>query len=217
MPLTCMALVLTGLLLQAPVIHFGLSILGISAFFLRGPHPLDRLYTKLSAWLGSKYEIPANPLPRKYACLSSGVFNFIIGIGFIMNYTMLAYICGTLLVSMQLLSITTHFCYASWLYEYFFNFLHLHDAINLEKARKIRMEGALLVDVRTPVEYQKQSLTGSQNIPLYDLKEDTSYHGEKLLIYCRSGLRAKEAVKEINKSGLAEAYNLGGFDNALKL
>ena len=217
MPLMCMSLAILGLTFQLPLVHAGLSALGLGTFFTKGPHPFDLLYAAISRWFGNRRRIPANPLPRRYACLIAGVLNMVIATGFIIDSPLLAYIPGAVLISMQLLSLTTHFCLASWLYERIFSFLHLHNAISLEKARKLRMEGALLVDVRTPKEYQRQALTGSVNIPSYTIPDDKRYHGKEVLVYCTSGLRAKEVAKAVNDSGLAKAHNLGGFENALKL
>ncbi len=217
MPLMCMLLVITGLIFQVPAIHLGLALLGLGTFFTKSPHPFDRLYSLVLRWFGRHHKIPENPLPRRYACLSAGILNLVILGSFVTGHALVAYITGALLVSMQLLTLTTHFCLASWLYERLFGFLHLHNAISLEKARKLRLEGALLVDVRTPNEYYRQALTGSMNIPSYTIHYNTSYHDKELLVYCTSGLRAKEVVDSINSSGFAKAHNLGGFDNALKL
>ena len=73
--------------------------------------------------------------------------------------------------------------------------------------------GAVLVDVRTPEEYQSGRLKEATNVPLatfetaiYDFEK-----GKELLLYCRSGARSQMATNYLNSLGFS-AKNIGGIN-----
>ena len=84
-------------------------------------------------------------------------------------------------------------------------------------------EGGLLVDVRTPNEYNHHHLPDAINVPLSTLKAhissstSTQKHpllsqkGKKIIVYCRSGNRSSKALRLLKKEGYQEVYNLGGL------
>jgi len=72
-------------------------------------------------------------------------------------------------------------------------------------------EGAQLVDVRHPHEYQQSALRGSINIPLpviqqalKQLDKDTP-----ILLYCNSGQRSGTARRLLSACGFNQVHNLG--------
>lgn len=77
---------------------------------------------------------------------------------------------------------------------------------------------AVLLDVRTPSEYQSGHLAGARNIP-YDqvvnmraaLPQDIQ---TPIAVYCRGGRRAAEAIVILKQIGYQNLYNLGGFPQA---
>lgn len=71
----------------------------------------------------------------------------------------------------------------------------------------------LIVDVRTPEEYNELHVDGSINIP-YDTIDNTFNldKDQTLLIYCLSGKRASIATSKLKSLGYT-AYNMGGIDN----
>jgi len=84
-----------------------------------------------------------------------------------------------------------------------------------EFKEKIKEAGkdAVLIDVRTPGECQQGTLPKAKNINIMsadflskvrNLKKDKTY-----FVYCRSGHRSKEAVKQMKAEGL-KAYSLSG-------
>lgn len=214
MPAFCMAMVITGLALNLPAIHFFLSVIGLAGFLSKKHHPVDFIYIKMAS---RKRLSTTNPLPRRYASLMGASFNFAIGLFLFNDLYFMALGIGAVLVVLQLTVILTHFCLASWLYERFYAFLGHGDVISLSEARELRMRGALLLDVRTPKEHEKQIITGALNIPLPALKEHDIYRGKEVIIFCNSGMRSNEATNFINKNELAKAYSLGSIDNAIKL
>jgi rhodanese-related sulfurtransferase len=75
-------------------------------------------------------------------------------------------------------------------------------------------KGAVVLDVRTKVEYESGHLPGALNIDITsDLFAQTVSSLEKDLpyfIYCRSGNRSSQAVSFMKKIGFKEVYDLEG-------
>jgi rhodanese-related sulfurtransferase len=68
--------------------------------------------------------------------------------------------------------------------------------------------GALIVDVRSPGEYQTGHFPGAVNIPVDEIGRRTSELGEKdksIVVYCRAGRRAASAKAQLEKAGSLDA------------
>ena len=87
-----------------------------------------------------------------------------------------------------------------------------------DEARKIISENsdAVILDVRTPEEFDKKRIQGALLLPLEDLKEGKfdSLPTDKnatILTYCRTGRRAEEAAGIIAGKGYKNVYEMGGI------
>lgn len=84
-----------------------------------------------------------------------------------------------------------------------------------ELAEKLQSEQApLLVDVRTPVEYESLQVPGSHNVPLDLLQKNKEalaeqFSGEIVLI-CQTGNRANQALQHLRAAGVDTARVLEG-------
>ncbi|MFN3603699.1 MAG: rhodanese-like domain-containing protein [Leptonema sp. (in: bacteria)] len=72
-------------------------------------------------------------------------------------------------------------------------------------------QGAIVIDVRTPEEYQTGHLKNSFNIP-YDqieqhLKELEKYKDKTIILYCRSGRRSGIAKNILEMNGFRNVVN----------
>lgn len=79
-------------------------------------------------------------------------------------------------------------------------------------AQKLVREGALLVDVRTPAEYQSGHLERAVNIPFDELAARQSELGGKdtpVVLYCRSGRRTALGARTLQEQGFTKVYDLG--------
>ena len=90
--------------------------------------------------------------------------------------------------------------------------------INLEELEKMASEGAVLLDVRSPQEYQEGHLEGAILIPEYELvkrcEKELKDKKATIVVYCSSGSRSKRAQKKLEKLGYTKVYNLyNGFQN----
>jgi phage shock protein E len=71
---------------------------------------------------------------------------------------------------------------------------------------------ALVVDVRTPREYEGGHVDGAVNIPLNELSDRMVELGEKqrsIVLYCHSGMRAATALGMLKRAGYTNVVNAG--------
>ena len=76
------------------------------------------------------------------------------------------------------------------------------------------LEGAVLLDVRTPQEYREGRIPGSINIPLQSLSTADQIPAGKdapLFVYCYSGARSSQAVRLLAGMGYTNTKNIGGI------
>ena len=95
----------------------------------------------------------------------------------------------------------------------FFDFLRGSD-INQEVKEFQEMSDAVLLDVRTPQEYQGGHIPGSVNAPLQTLGSEDMLPADRdtpLFVYCHSGARSSQAVSLLTRMGYANAKNIGGI------
>lgn len=87
-------------------------------------------------------------------------------------------------------------------------------------AHETPMEIPLLIDVRTPQEYQAGYLKGAINIEYEQIVDDVSRlvqdKNRRIELYCRSGRRSGIAQKMLQNVGYKNVVNLGGFEMLLK-
>jgi rhodanese-related sulfurtransferase len=73
---------------------------------------------------------------------------------------------------------------------------------------------AVLLDVRTPVEFKENHLAGARNINWFgkDFDKQISEINKKqpLFVYCLSGGRSEEAATKLRKEGFQNVYELDG-------
>jgi len=95
----------------------------------------------------------------------------------------------------------------------FFDFFKQPD-INQGVNEFRQREDAILLDVRTPQEYQSGSIPGSQNVPLQSIDKVGTVVENKdaaLYVYCHSGARSRQAVSVLQHMGYTNVTNIGGI------
>ena len=88
--------------------------------------------------------------------------------------------------------------------------------ININEFKELINSDAIILDVRTPSEYEAGHLPNSININFFDddfinqvMKLDKS---KTLLIHCKSGGRSSKAMSKLKGKGFSTLYNmLGGY------
>ena len=76
--------------------------------------------------------------------------------------------------------------------------------------------GAVIIDVRSPIEFRGLHLEGAININVMgsDFEAQVAELDRQVvyLVYCRSGARSGNAVEQMRAMGFERAYNIGGID-----
>lgn len=75
--------------------------------------------------------------------------------------------------------------------------------------------GAVLVDVRSPAEFESGHATGSLNLPLHQLAQRAHEipPSVPVVVGCASGTRSGMAARQLKKLGFQEVYNIGSWRN----
>lgn len=74
--------------------------------------------------------------------------------------------------------------------------------------------GLVVLDIRTPEEFNEARLDGAINIDYYETnfadQLDTLDKNDPYVMYCRSGNRSSDAVKTMKDLGFTEVYEIDG-------
>ena len=95
----------------------------------------------------------------------------------------------------------------------FFDFLKQAN-INQGIEEYKKTAGAVLLDVRTPQEYQEGHIPESKNVPLQQLNNVVSVVKNTeipLFVYCYSGARSRQATGMLQRMGYSKVNNIGGI------
>lgn len=213
-PSVCSAITAVGLVLQLPWLLFAVSLLGMWAFFAPAAHPMDLIYNHGVRHLFGAVALPPNPLQRRLACLAAGVMNATAAVLFLMELPIAALVVGGMLLVLQAIVITTHFCTLSYMYEGIMRMLgQWHVPISEADGQKLLAEGVTLVDVRGRDEFERGAIDGAINLPVDDIEnhaQDLKGIGS-ILLYCRSGMRSQIAAEKLRTAGVSGVFDGGSM------
>lgn len=90
--------------------------------------------------------------------------------------------------------------------------------IDEKELNLILSKEAILVDVRSPQEYEEGHMKGATLLPEYDIKKKAKDllpdKNKEIVVYCSSGTRSKKAQEELQDMGYTKVYNLyNGYQN----
>ena len=76
-------------------------------------------------------------------------------------------------------------------------------------------KNALILDVRTPAEYEKRHIPNSVLLPIEELRkgnfEPLKDKNQRILIYCWTGRRAEDSAAILIENGYERVYEFGGL------
>lgn len=84
-----------------------------------------------------------------------------------------------------------------------------------ESVKEFMEKGAVVIDVRTPVEFQGGHIKGSKNIPLNVISSkinDIKKLNKPVIACCASGMRSAQATSILKSNGI-DAMNGGGWSS----
>ncbi|MBR2964363.1 MAG: rhodanese-like domain-containing protein [Lentisphaeria bacterium] len=93
-----------------------------------------------------------------------------------------------------------------------------NNGASAEQPVRIDLNTAVLLDVRSPEEYASGYLKGARNIPHDRIGAEIAAvvpdKSAQVILYCRSGRRAKTALETMRAMGYANVSNFGGLEDA---
>lgn len=83
--------------------------------------------------------------------------------------------------------------------------------IDGQHARALIARGAMVIDVRSPAEFDRGHVDGALNIPVDQLVSDRieALPLKPIIVYCRSGARSAAAARALIEAGRMLVYDLG--------
>ena len=95
-----------------------------------------------------------------------------------------------------------------------------YENINYKQLKRMIKENTdiQLLDVRSVQEYNEGYINGAILIPLFELEKKAEKilknKNQKIIVYCKSGIRSIKAIEILIKKGYTKLYNLeGGIEN----
>ena len=88
------------------------------------------------------------------------------------------------------------------------------------KVKEAIKKGAVIIDVRTPHEYDNGKVPGSINIPVDRISvsvERIRSMRKPVVLVCNSGTRSGQAKDILKSGGLDEVYNGGSWESVLRI
>lgn len=91
----------------------------------------------------------------------------------------------------------------------------LPPEVSVQQARELVNEGAFLLDVRTPLEWEEAHIAGATLIPLDQLETHLSElpRDRKIVVMCRSGNRSATARDLLKQAGFEQVTSMAGGIN----
>jgi phage shock protein E len=93
--------------------------------------------------------------------------------------------------------------------------------ISAKDALEKLKDGALVIDVRSPGEFNSGHLPNTINIPLDEIEtalpRRVKDKNQTLLLHCASGMRSGMAKQKLKSLGYANVFNLGSLARARKI
>ena len=88
------------------------------------------------------------------------------------------------------------------------------------KIKEALKNGAVIIDVRTPHEFDNGKVPGSINIPVDRILTNIARikgFEKPIIVCCASGMRSRNAKQMLKTNGLTDVLNGGSWESVLKI
>ena len=85
-----------------------------------------------------------------------------------------------------------------------------YETIDTNKALELIDNGAIILDVRTVEEFNREHIPNAINIPLDQIDSINFNKDSTIIVYCQSGMRSKQAAEKMIDMEYSSVYNLDG-------
>lgn len=93
--------------------------------------------------------------------------------------------------------------------------------VPIKDAQDYMKRGALVIDVRTPGEFNSGHLSQAYNMPVDELEglvaNKIKDKDRLILLHCQTGLRSKKAKDRLEKLGYSKVFDMGSYERAFKV
>ena len=93
--------------------------------------------------------------------------------------------------------------------------------VPVKEAAQLAKQGAMVIDVRTPDEFNSGHLSQAFNMPVDEidslLPSKVRDRSRVILLHCKTGLRSKKAKDKLTRQGYTNVYDLGSYERAFKI
>lgn len=93
--------------------------------------------------------------------------------------------------------------------------------ISAKEGAALVKKGAMIIDVRSPEEFNSGHLSQAFNMPVEEigtlLPAKVRDKSRVILLHCKTGLRSKKARTMLTGLGYANVFNMGSYERAFKI
>jgi rhodanese-related sulfurtransferase len=93
--------------------------------------------------------------------------------------------------------------------------------ISTKEGADLVKRGAMIVDVRTPDEYNSGHLSQAFNMPVDEIQalmlSKVRDKNRVILLHCKTGLRSKKAKDMLVGQGYVNVFDMGSYERAFKI
>ncbi len=102
-----------------------------------------------------------------------------------------------------------------------FIYVRRSGQISTKQGADLAKQGAMIIDVRRPEEYNSGHLSQAFNIPVDEigniLPTKVRDKDRVILVHCKTGLRSKKARTMLTGLGYSNVFDMGSYERAFKI
>jgi phage shock protein E len=93
--------------------------------------------------------------------------------------------------------------------------------VSLKEGSDLVKRGGMVIDVRSPGEYNSGHLSQAFNMPIDEIDglmpSKVKDKSRVILVHCKTGLRSKKAKDILTRQGYTNVFDLGSYERAFKI